>query len=117
MGCLQVEIVAGSIKVDRQQINSVHAVLLAVRLALNEQCLLGNSIRRVRLFRIAIPERFFAEWYRREFRVGTRGARHDGLCDAVTPGVFEQLNAHDGILVKELPRIAPVRTDSPDDSR
>ena len=64
------------------QVDDVEAVLLAVGLALDEQHLLGEAVRRVRLLRVAVPEVVLAERHRRELRVRADGADLDELLDA-----------------------------------
>src|SRR5439155_1872913 len=99
---------ARAVKIYRQQIDGVHSVLPAVGLTLHQQRLLGDPVRRIGLLRISVPERFFAERYGRELGVGARSSRHDELLHAVAPRVFDRLDAHDSVVVKELPGIVTV---------
>ena len=72
-----VEIVAGAVEIDRQQVNDVRPVLLPIRLPLDQQHLLGQAIRRVRLLGITIPQRLLPERDGRELGIRTDGAhRH-----------------------------------------
>ena len=56
-----IEVVAGPVEVHRDEVDDVEAVLLAVGLALDEQHLLGEAVRRVRLLGVAVPEVVLAE--------------------------------------------------------
>ena len=78
----RVEIVARPIQVGRQQVDGVEAVLLAVRLRLDEQHLLGQAIRRVGFLGVTAPQVFLAEGHRRELGVGADGADGDELLHA-----------------------------------
>src|SRR5450759_836317 len=113
MGCLRIEIIARAVQIDRQKKNRVHAVLRPIGLALHEQGFLGDSVGGIRLLRITIPEGIFAEGHRRELRVGTGGPDHYRLLHIVASGVLQQLDAHNGIIVKEASRITPVCADAP----
>ena len=53
---LEVEVVARAVEVRGQQEDGVRAVLLAVRLRADEDRLLRDAVRRVRLLRVAVPE-------------------------------------------------------------
>ena len=52
----RVEVVARAVQVHGDEVDDVEAVLLAVRLALDEQHLLGQPVGRVRLLGVAVPE-------------------------------------------------------------
>ena len=58
---LEVEVVARSVEVGRQQEDRVEAVLLAVRLRADEHRLLRDAVGRVRLLGVAVPEVVLAE--------------------------------------------------------
>ncbi len=62
----RVEVVAGAVQVDRQQIDAVEAVLLAVRLQLHQQRLLGDTVGRVGFLGIAVPQVVLVKRHRRD---------------------------------------------------
>ncbi len=55
MAGLEVEVVARSVEVHRQEEDAVETVLLAVRLKLDEERFLCHTVRRVRLLGISVP--------------------------------------------------------------
>src|SRR5438093_12834306 len=55
----RIEVVAGSVEVDGQEEDGVEPVLLAVGLALYEERLLGDAVRRIGLLGIAVPQVLF----------------------------------------------------------
>ena len=93
----------------------VEAVLLPIGLALDEQHLLGEAVRRVGLLRVAVPEVVLAERHGRELRVRADGADLDELRDAGQPGLLHQLDAHHRVLVEEAARVLAVGPDPADD--
>ena len=102
----RVEVVARAVQVGRQQVDGVEAVLLAVRLRLDQQHLLGQAVRRVGLLGIARPQVVFAERHRGELGIGADRADRDELLHAGQPRLLHQLGAHDQVLVEELARVA-----------
>ena len=99
---LQVKVVARAVQVDRQQVDGIEAILLAVGLGLDEQHLLGQAVGGVGLFGVAIPERLFAEGDGREFRISADGADGDEFLDAALPGFVHELDAHHQVDVEEI---------------
>src|SRR5690606_29126240 len=111
---LRVEVVARPVKVDRQEIDSVEAVLIAIALHLDEERLLRDSVRGVRLLRIAVPELLFTERDRRELRVGTDRPDLDELVDPGPAGLLDEVDSHRGVGVEEPPGIAAIGSDAAD---
>src|SRR5207247_11231945 len=70
----RIEVVAGSVEVDGQEEDGVEPVLLAVGLALYEERLLGDAVRRIGLLGIAVPQVLFLEGHGGELRVGADGS-------------------------------------------
>ena len=101
MRTLGIEVVARAVEVHRDQIDGVEAVLVAIRLALHQQHLLGEAVRSVGLFRIAIPEVFLAERHRRELGIRADGAHRQELGHAGLPSALDQLDAHDRVVIEE----------------
>src|SRR5204862_503865 len=73
----RIEVVLWAVQVHRHRKDRIEIVLLAVRLGLDQQHLLRQPIRRVRLLRVAFPDVFLAEWHRRVLRVGADGPDGD----------------------------------------
>src|SRR5205823_2157952 len=101
-------------QVDRKEVDSIRAVLLAVRLRAHEQRLLRDSVRRVRLLRVAVPQLVLAERDRRELGVGTDGAEEYRLRDALHTGLLEDVRPHHEIRVPVAAWARAVRADPPD---
>ena len=80
---LEIEVVARAVQVGREQEDRVHAVLLAVRLRPDEDRLLRDAVRGIRLLRVAVPEVVLAERHRRELRIGADGPGDDELLHLV----------------------------------
>src|SRR5438128_2288821 len=99
---LQVEIVAGPIQIHWKHYDGIEPILLAVRGRLYEQHLLRQSVRRVRLFGIPVPEVLFAKRHRREFRVRADRTGSDHFSDSCLPSLVDDLHAHHEIVVEEL---------------
>ena len=117
MAALRVEVVAGAVEVDRDEVDGVEAVLLAVGLGLHQQHLLRQAVGRVGLLRVAVPEVVLAERHGRELRVGADGADLDELRDAADARLLHELDAHDRVVVEEAPRVGAVGADAADDGR
>jgi hypothetical protein len=86
--------------------------LLTVGLALDEQRLLGDSIRCVGLLGISVPEILLAKRHRSEFRIGTNRPEDHGLFHAVATRGFDELDAHDGVVVEEAAGVGPIGADA-----
>ena len=111
---LEVEVVARPVQVRRQQEDRVQAVLLAVGLRADEDRLLGDAVRRVRLLRIAVPEVVLAERHGRVLRVRADGAGDDELLGRVLPRELEHVRTHDQVRVPVAARVGAVRADAAD---
>ncbi len=105
---MQVEVIVRAVQVDRQQVNGVVAVLLAIRLGLDQQHFLGQPVRGVGLLGIAVPQVFFAEGHRRELGIGADRANGNELVYAFLPGFVHQRNTHNQILVEKFSRAGAV---------
>ena len=108
----RIEIIAGTVEIDRQEINRVEPVLLPVRLRLDQQHLLGQPVGRVGLLGVPAPEVVLAEGHRRELGIGADGADDDELGDAGEPGLLHELHAHHHVVVEEEPRLLAVGADA-----
>ena len=93
--------VPGLIEVDGQKVDVVAAVLLPVGLQLGKQHLLGQAIGSISLLGTAVPEILLLEGDWGELGVGADGARLNELLESMKPCLFNELNAHDSIVVEE----------------
>src|SRR5205085_1498336 len=114
---LEIEVVARTVEIHRQQEDAVEAVLIAICLELHEQRFLRDAVRRVGLFGIAIPQLVFFERDVRELRIGADGSELHEFFDAGEPRFFDELNAHDRVLVEEAAGMFAIRADAADDGR
>jgi hypothetical protein len=85
---LEVEVVARAVQVRGEEEDRIEAVLFAVPLRADENRLLRDSVRCVRLLRVAVPERRLDERDRRELGVRADGADDDELRRLVDPPGF-----------------------------
>ena len=92
----------------------VEAVLLAVRLAADEQRLLRDPVGSVRLLRVALPESVFLEGHGRVLGIRADGAGDHELSDLVDAALLEHVRAHDEVRVPVAPGVGPVRSDAAD---
>ncbi len=112
MRCLQIKVVTGTVQIYGKQIYGIEAVLLAVRLRLHQQHLLGQAIRRVGLLGIAVPQVFFLKWNRRELGIRTDRANSHELAHTTLPGLVHQFHTHDQVIVKEFRRVFAIGSDA-----
>jgi len=98
----RVEVIPRAVKVDRQQENGVIAVLLAVGLRLDKQHFLSQSVRRVGLFGITVPQMLFLERDGCELGIGANGTDGHKLFHAALPSLVHQLHAHHQVIVEKL---------------
>jgi hypothetical protein len=110
----KVEVVARSVEVRGQQEDRVEPVLLAVALRADEDRLLRDAVRRVRLLGIAVPELVLVERHRRELRVGAHRSGDDDLGCLVQASLLEQVGAHHQVRVPVPAWVRPVRADPAD---
>ena len=110
---LEIEIVPGTIKVDRQQEDRIVSVLLTVRLRLDKHHLLRQPIWGVGLFRITVPDILFPEWHGRELGISADCAEPDKLWYIPAPCFIEQLDSHHQVVVEITAGIGPIRPDTP----
>ena len=112
---LRLEIVSRTVHVHRQQRDGIEAVLGAIRGALHDQHLLGQTVGRVGFLGIAVPQVGFLEGYRGMFRVGADRADRYDLLHFGAPRFLDQVHAHDQIVVEIAARILAVGTNTADD--
>ena len=110
---MQVEIVARTVEVHRKKVGTVQGVLTAVAVEHHHRGLLGDSVRSVRRFRIALPEIFLREGDRRVTGIGTDRARLDELLDAVHTRLFDQVQGHRHVREEVPTGVVEIRTDPP----
>ena len=108
MRSVRIEIVGGSVQVDRQQINGIESVLLAICLRLNEKHFFGESVRSIRLFRIPIPQVFFFERHWGEFWISANRPYCNKFRNSGLPGHFHELCAHHEVVIEEFSGIGAV---------
>jgi len=89
-----VKLVAWPVKVGRHEVDDILTVLSAVCLRVYEQRLLGQTVGRVRLLWIPVPERIFAERNWGELGVRADGADHDHLRYLTAARFLDQVGAH-----------------------
>ena len=116
MRTLGIEVITRPIEIHRQKIDRIRTILLAVRLALDEQHLLSNPVRGVRFFRIAEPKIIFPKRDRRQLRISAYRTRDDSLLYAEATRVLDKLDTHNCVLVEKLSRLISIGTDPADDS-
>src|SRR5262249_55545495 len=92
----------------RQQVDRLESVLLSVCLSLDQQHLLRQPIRSVRLFRVTIPKVLLTERNRRELRVGADRANRYKLAHPVLASRLHELHTHHQIIVEELARLLTI---------
>src|SRR5512140_1831576 len=107
--------IPGPVQIDGQEVDPREPVLLAVGLDLDEEHLLREPVRCVRLLRIAGPEVVLAKRHGRELRVRADRPEADELPDAGPPRLFDELDPHDRVLEKEESRVLAVCADASDD--
>src|SRR6516165_5253739 len=111
---LQIKIIAGSIKIYREQKNCVEIVLLAICLRLHKQHLLREPVRSVGFFRITVPEVFLVKWNRCELRIRANGAGRYELLNTIPAPILHQLDTHHEIVVKKTAGICSIGANTPD---
>ena len=104
----EIEVVSGAVEVDDQQVDRIQTKLLAVCLGLDEEHLLGQSVRGIRLFGVAVPEISLAKRGLGVLRVGAHRPGNGHLPDLMSAARLEQFNAHDGVVIEEGPWRGPV---------
>ena len=105
------------VQVHGQQMDDVEAVLLAVRLPLDQQHFLRDAVRRVGLFRVPVPQIAFEKRHGRELRVRTDRADADKLLHSAQARALHCQRAHHDVLVEEAARRLTVRADASDNGR
>src|SRR4029077_5602819 len=112
---LRIEVVVGAIEVYGQEINTIEPVFLSIRLGLDQQHLLGESIRRVGLFRVNMPQIFFAKRHLSKLRVSADPSQTHKLANLHASRMFDEFNPHDSVVIKELTRMEPIRSNATHD--
>src|SRR5207244_11657664 len=95
----------------------VEAVLGPVGLRLDELHLRRETVGRVRLLRVAVPEASLLEWNGSKLRVGTDSADAHELLDAAAARVLHQHDAHHEVVIEEAPGVLPIGADTTDARR
>ena len=113
----RVEVVAGPIEVDREQVDRVEAILLAVGLRLHQQDLFGQPVGGVGLLRVAVPEVVLMEGDGCELWVGADRADGAEFLDASEARFLHQLGAHHQVVGEEGAGVFPVEADAAHPSR
>src|SRR5262245_53796515 len=111
-----IEVVPRSVKICRHQVDRVKAILLPVSLGLNEQRLFSDSVRRIGLFRIPIPQLGLLEWDRSDFRVRANGAYKHEFLEAEHAALLDNLRTHHQVRVEKIAGMLLVRADSANSS-
>ena len=106
-----IEIVPRTVQVHGQQKDGIEAVLLSISLGLDGENLLGDSVRGIGFFRVSVPEGIFTEGHARELRIGAHSPDGDEFLHLGLARLLHELDAHDGVVVIELPRIFPIGSD------
>ena len=110
---LEVEVVARPVEVGHHRGARIEVVLAAIRVAEDEQHLLGQPVGRVRLLRVAVPDVLLLERDRCELRIGADRAGRDQLLRAQLPAGLEDVQPHRQVVVGERTRVAAVVADAP----
>ena len=112
MRSLQVEIITRTVEIHRQKINRIEPILLTVSLRLHKHHFLGETIRRIRLFRISIPQIIFLERHRRKFGIGAHCACRNELTHTMFVCLMHEFHTHDHIVIEKFGRMFAVRADT-----
>ena len=112
---VRAKVVEGAVEVRRHQVDGVGTVLLPVRLRLDQKHLLGEAVRGVRLFGVAVPDVVLAEWHGSELRVAADGPAGDELAQAHAARMFKEVRAHHEVVVEEVAGMLAVGADAPHD--
>ncbi len=86
--------------------------MIAIRLRLHQQHLLGQPVGRVGLLGVAVPQIVLAERHRRELRIRADGAGRDQFLQADAAAFFDELHAHHQVVVEKLSRVDAVGADA-----
>ena len=106
-----VKIIAGSIQVDRKEIDGIESILLTVGLGLYQEHFFRETIGGIGLLRIPVPEILLPEGHGCELGVGTDRADNHAFFDPLPSRGLDDLNPHEGIIVEEGGRVLPVESD------
>src|SRR5678815_2602743 len=112
---LGIKIISRAIKIDGQQEDRVHPILLPVRLRLHQHHFLGETVRCISLLRKAIPQIIFAKRNWRELRIRANGTNSDELGKIALASLFHKLSAHHEIVIEVLARTSIVGSNSSND--
>ena len=92
-------------------------ILLAIRLRLHHQHLLRQTVRRIRLFGVAVPYLIFFKWHGRKFGIGADRRQRDKFFYAALVSFIQQLHAHHQVVIEKRSRMFAVGADAADGSR
>ena len=107
-----IEVVAGSVEVDGQEVHDVEAVLLPIGLALHEQHLLGEAVGGVRFLRVAGPDLVLPERHGRELGVRADRAHGQDLLHTGEAAFLDELDPHHQVVEEERAGIVAVGADA-----
>ena len=110
----QIETISGPVKINRQEVDRIEAIFLAVGLALDQKHLFSEAIGCIRFFRIAIPKIGFFKGYRGVLWVGADRADPDKFLNAFLPSSLHELDSHHGIVVEKTARSGTIQPDPAD---
>ena len=79
---------------------------------MHHERLLGDPIGRRHGFRIAVPQLLFPKWNRGVFGIGTNGSEDHDLRRLRLPRRFDDVQPHNGVVVKETPRVGAICADA-----
>src|SRR5205807_6813544 len=110
-----IELITRTVQVHRQKKDRAKPKLLAIRLSLDQEHLLGQTVGRVGFLRVSIPQVLLTERDRRVLRVGAHRPDGDELLDLSLPRDLHEVRAHDEIVVEEFAGTLAIRADAPHD--
>jgi hypothetical protein len=110
---IRIEVVVRSVEIHDQHVHAVEPEFLTVGLRLDEEHLLREAVRRVRLLRISAPEIVLAEGNRGELGIGADRADAEEPPHAGEARALHEERAHHEVLVVVGAGVAAVRADAP----
>ena len=111
---MRMEIIARAVEIDRQKIDGVQAVLLAVGLAHDQEGFFGDAVGGVGFLGVSVPEFGFAEGDGSEFGIGADGPDLHEFLDFVDAGVLDEVESHGEIGEKEPAGVVAIGADAAD---
>ena len=114
MGALQVEVVPRPVEVRGEEKDRVQSVLLPIRAGPDEQRLLGDAVRGVRLLGVSVPEVVLPERDGVNFGYAQTVPAMTTLRRLVQARLLEDMGAHHQVRVPVASGVGPVRADTAD---